>query len=76
METASYIIQNGITIHVDELRFPTVAKMIGECHWETDTTEIKIAKDKADSPHALDAFLHAISKLNRNDGVFEIGRFY
>ena len=72
METASYIIQNGITIHIDEIRFPILAKMIGECHWETDTTEIKIAKDKADSPHALDAFLHATSKLNRIESIIEI----
>ena len=76
LKAASYITQNGVCIHVDELRFPTVAKMIAECHWEIDTTEIKIAKDQADSPHALDAFLHAISALNRNDSVVEMARFY
>jgi len=72
LETASYIIQNGITIHIDELRFPILAKMIQECHWEIDTTEVKIAKDKADSPHGLDAFLHATSKKNRIESVIEI----
>ena len=72
LEAASYITQNGVCIHVDEVRFPVVAKMISECHWEVDTTEIKIAKDKAESPHALDAFLHAISRLNRIDNVIEI----
>ena len=72
MESASHIIQNGITIHVDEIRFPILAKLIGECHWETDTTEIKIAKDQADSPHALDAFLHATSRLNRIESLIEI----
>ena len=76
LQAASYITQNGVCIHVDESRFQVVAKMISECHWETDTTEIKIAKDQADSPHALDAFLHAISKLNRMDNVVELGRFY
>ena len=78
LQTASYITQNGVCIHIDKTRecFRVLAKMIEECHWEVDTTEIKIAKDKADSPHALDAFLHAISKLNRNDNIIEIGRFY
>jgi hypothetical protein len=72
MESASFIIQNGITIHIDEIRFSILSKLIGDCHWETDTTEIKIAKDKADSPHALDAFLHATSKKNRIDSQIEI----
>jgi hypothetical protein len=76
LESASYIVQNGVCIHCDKQRFPVLAKMIEDCHWETDTTEIKIAKDQADSPHALDAFLHAISKLNRRDNVIEMGRFY
>ena len=71
LQSASYIVQNGVCIHIDRIRFQVLAKMIEDCHWETDTTEIKIAKDKADSPHALDAFLHAISKLNRMDNVVE-----
>jgi len=76
LQAASYIVQNGVCIHCDKERFPVLAKMIEDCHWETDTTEIKIAKDKADSPHALDAFLHAISYKNRMDNQFEIARFY
>ena len=71
LQATSYITQNGICIHVDEERFPILSKMIGDCHWDAESTEIKIAKDKADSPHALDAFLHAISKENRMDGIVE-----
>ena len=76
LESASYIVQNGICIHIDRARFPVLSKMIEDCHWQIDTTEVKIAKDQADSPHALDAFLHAISKLNRRDNQIEMGRFY
>jgi len=76
LKAATYVIQNGICIHCDEIRFSIVAKMIKECRWDAEATEPKLAKDKADSPHALDAFLHAISELNRNDNVVEVGRFY
>lgn len=76
LQACSFITQNGICIHVDKARFEVVAKMIEDCHWDTEATEPKIAKDKADSPHALDAFLHAISDLNRQDGMIDISRFY
>jgi len=76
LQAASFITQNGICIHVDKSRFEVLAKMIEDCHWDTEATEPKIAKDKADSPHALDAFLHAISPLNRIDNVIELGAWY
>ena len=76
LQAVTYIMQNGICIHCDEMRFPVLKKQIEDCHWDPDATEPKLAKDPADSPHALDAFLHAISKLNRMDNVVEFGRFY
>lgn len=76
LKAVSYIIQNGICIYCDRTRFPTLAKQIEDLHWDPDATEPKLHKDPAHSPHALDAFLHAISELNRMDGKIEIGRFY
>ena len=76
LQAVSYIIQNGICIRVDRMRFPQLAKQIEDLHWDKDATEPKLAKDPADSPHALDAFLHAISPLNRMDGVMDVGRWY
>ena len=76
MNACEFLMQNGILIRCDKARFPKLHKMIKECHWDKDATEPKLAKDKADSPHALDAFLHAISKLNRMDGVIELGVWY
>ena len=68
--------QNGICIRCDENRFPTLKEMIEDCHWDKNAAEPKLAKDPADSPHALDAFLHAISPLNRIDNVIELGAWY
>lgn len=76
MNACEFLMQNGICIRVDKLRFPVLAKQIEELHWDKDATEPKLAKDPADSPHALDAFLHAISKLNRMDNAVDIGRWY
>ena len=76
LQAVTYIMQNGICIHCDENRFEVLKKQIEDCHWDASATEPKLAKDPADSPHALDAFLHAISKLNRMDNVVEFGRFY
>lgn len=50
------------TIYVDRIRFPKLAKQIEDCQWDRDATEPKLDKDPVDSPHALDAFLHAINK--------------
>ena len=78
MAACTYIIQNGITIYVDKMRFPETAKCIEEAHWDEDAkgSVPKLAKDKANSPHFLDAFLHAISDKNRFDGVMEVTSFY
>ena len=76
LKAVSYIIQNGICIYCDKSRFPTLAKQIEDLHWDADATEPKLYKDPANSPHALDAFLHAISELNRRDYKIEMARFY
>lgn len=76
LNAVEFLIQKGITIWVDDMRFSTLAKQIQELHWDTEATEPKLAKDPADSPHALDAFLHAISKKNRIKSEFELTRFY
>ena len=67
---------NGVVIWVDDLRFFTLAKQIGELHWDGDATEPKLVKDKADSPHALDAFLHATSPKLRMDNIVEVSKWY
>jgi len=78
MAACTYIIQHGITIYVDKMRFPETAKCIEEAHWDEDAkgSNPKLAKDKANSPHFLDAFLHAISEKNRDDIQIEMSRFY
>lgn len=76
MNAVEFLVVKGITIWVDDMRFPTIAKQIQDLHWDPDSTEPKLFKDPADSPHAMDSFLHAISKLNRMDCKIEIGRFY
>ena len=76
LNACEFLMQNGILIRCDKLRFPTLAKQIEELSWDEDADTPKLKKDKASSPHALDAFLHAISELNRIDNVIEVGRFY
>ena len=76
LNAAQFIMQKGIVIWVDELRFEVLSKMIKDLHWDPKATEPKLFKDPADSPHALDGFLHAISKKNRMDNVIEMGVFY
>ncbi len=78
MDACTHIIQHGITIYVDKIRFPETAKCIEECHWDEDAkgSNPKLAKDKANSPHFLDSFLHACSKKNRTDYNIEVGSFY
>ncbi|KKL80667.1 hypothetical protein LCGC14_2002510, partial [marine sediment metagenome] len=53
-----------------------LAKMIGDCRWDADSDKPKLAKNPANSPHALDGGLHATSKKNLNDSQIEVGRFY
>lgn len=76
LNAVDYLNHNGVCIWVDEMRFQDIAKQITDLHWDPDATEPKLFKDKADSPHAMDAFLHAISKENWMDGIVEFGRFY
>ncbi|MCP4648651.1 MAG: hypothetical protein GY853_01040 [PVC group bacterium] len=78
MAACTYIMQHGITIYVDKVRFPDTAKCIRETHWDEDAkgSNPKLAKDKSNSPHFLDTFLHAISDKNRSDYNIEMGRFY
>lgn len=49
------------TIYVDRIRFAELADQIENCQWDSEATEPKIEKDPVDSPHALDAFLHAVN---------------
>jgi hypothetical protein len=72
LRACTYIIQNGVTIHVDEQRFPVLAKAISECRWDPEASEPRLAKSRADSPHALDAFLHACSEKNRDFEMYEV----
>jgi len=76
MESVVNIIQNGITLWCDEQRFPILAKMIGDCRWDPDSPEPKLKKDPANSPHALDAGLHAMSKKNKEISGVEVTGFY
>lgn len=77
MAACTRIYEYGITIYVDKLRYPETAKCIEECHWDEDAKgDPKIAKDPANSPHFLDAFLHAISKKNRDIMTAEVTNFY
>ena len=50
------------TIYVDRIRFPELAKQIENCRWDSDSDVPRLDKDPVDSPHALDAFLHAVNK--------------
>ena len=76
MNAVGYLVQHGVTIWVDDMRFPILAKQIEDLHWDTEATEPKLFKDPADSPHAMDAYLHAESKLNRMDSVVEVSKWY
>lgn len=76
LNAVNFLTQNGITIYVDKRRFSTLAKQVEDLHWDKKATEPKLHKDPADSPHALDAFLHAISELNREDMEFVITKLY
>ena len=76
LEACEFLMQNGICIRCDKVRFPVLAKQIEDLSWDADATEPKLKKDKANSPHALDGFLHAISVLNRQDNVIELGSWY
>lgn len=74
MKACTYVMQHGITIYVDKIRFPLTAKQIEECSWDEKAlgSNPKLKKDSANSPHFLDAFLHAISDKNRDDYRYEV----
>lgn len=76
LKVITMIIQNGITIWVDKRRFPTLTQMIRDCAWDPKSPEPKIKKDPSASPHALDAFLHALSKKNLDESQVEITKWY
>ena len=58
------------TIYVDRIRFPELAKQIENCRWDSDSDVPRLDKDPVDSPHALDAFLHAVNKrLLKDQGL-------
>lgn len=77
MAACTYIIQHGIAIYVDEIRFPETAKQIKECCWDEEAkgSNPKLKKDKANSPHFLDGFLHAISEKNRDEMTYEVANW-
>lgn len=76
LRIATFIIQNGICIWVDKIRFPNTAKQIEDCQWDPDSPIPKLKKDPASSPHYLDAFLHAASEENRRDTTFTFEEWY
>lgn len=76
LETAIWIIQNGVTIYCDEMKYQTLAKYLTECKWKAESTEPEIEKDKITSPHALDAWFHCASKWGREVFEYEMTRFY
>lgn len=59
----------SVRLYVDELLFPELAKQVRDAHWKEDADKPELAKDKADSPHGLDALLHAVSSSLRRDAV-------
>ena len=76
LRIATYIIQNAICIWVDEALFPNTSKDIKDCQWDPESEAPKLKKNKAASPHYLDAFLHAASEENRRETVFTFGDWY
>ena len=59
----------SVRLYVDELLFPELAKQVRDAHWKEDADKPELAKDKADSPHGLDALLHAVSSSLRRDAL-------
>jgi len=57
----------SVRLYIDEQLFPELAKQVRDAHWKEDATRPELAKDPADSPHALDGLLHAISPTLMRD---------
>lgn len=76
LKIATFIIQNAICIWVDKVRFPKTAKQIEDLAWDPESPVPRLKKDKASSPHYIDAFLHAASEENRRDTKITFGDWY
>ena len=76
LKIATFIIQNAVCIWVDKVRFPNTAKDIEDCQWDPESDKPRLKKNKAASPHYLDAFLHAASEENRRDTTITFGDWY
>ena len=61
-KTNAVLAMLDVTIYVDWIRFPELAKQVEDCRWDKDADTPKLDKDPISSPHALDAFLHAVNK--------------
>ena len=59
----------SVRLYVDEQLFPELAKQVRDAHWKEDADRPEMAKDKADSPHGLDALLHAVSSTLRREAL-------
>jgi hypothetical protein len=57
----------SVRLYIDELLFPELAKQVRDAHWREDADKPELAKDPADSPHGLDALLHAASSSLKRD---------
>jgi len=68
MEAAMTIMNS--TLYIDQYEFPEMASEFQGAHWDRDSTEPKIAKNRAASPHRLDTILHACSELIRSGFYF------
>ena len=58
---------------IDKSKFGVLAKEVSEAHWDDKSTEPKLYKNPSDSPHALDALLHAVSP--ELDRTYRVGSF-
>ena len=72
----NFIIQRGVCIWVDEIRFPDTAKEIRDCRWDPESEKPKLLKKAASSPHYLESYLHAASEENRRDTKFTFEEWY
>jgi len=76
LRIVTFIIQNGICIWVDKSKYSNTAKQVGDLSWDSKAETPKLKRDKASSPHYIDAFLHAASEENRRDTTFTFGEWY
>ena len=67
-KTNACLSMEAVTIYVDEILFPTAKEQLENAHWKEDAFKAEVEKDRVDSPHAFDAFLHAINKKLLKEG--------